>query len=135
MNCICRIFQIGFQFSQPVAVKVTALAVETEKDAITEISSPSISNFATSPSLFFHFSNISFTFLKSIFLRSKKMKQHIARGTTNLTWVIFISCILAITIQSENLSHIYSFIPKLKPDIVDNRTHGHGINPSFPCLR
>ena len=39
--------QGGFQFFQPPSVKVTALAVETEKDAIKEISSPSISNFAT----------------------------------------------------------------------------------------
>ena len=38
---------VGFRFSQRSNVKVTALAVESEKDAIKEISSPSISNFAT----------------------------------------------------------------------------------------
>ena len=40
--------KIGFQFSQPLDVKVTALAGETEKDAIKEISLSSIFNFATS---------------------------------------------------------------------------------------
>ena len=54
--CISRIVstifvefsKIGFQFSQPLDVKVTALAGETEKDAIKEISLSSIFNFATS---------------------------------------------------------------------------------------
>ena len=38
---------VGFRFSQRSSVKVTALAVESEKDAIKEIFSSPISNFAT----------------------------------------------------------------------------------------
>ena len=64
---------MGFQFSQPPDVKVTALAVETEKDAIKEISSSSISNFATFPSLF----------LNQSFWDEKKIEEkNIARGKT-----------------------------------------------------
>ena len=63
---------MGFQFSQPPDVKVTALAVETEKDAIKEISSSSISNFATFPSLF----------LNQSFWDEKKRKKNMARDTT-----------------------------------------------------
>ena len=67
--------QIGFLFFHPPDVKVTALAVETEKDAIKEISSSSISNFATFPSLFENQS----------FWDHKKIKKHCQRH--NKPWL------------------------------------------------